>query len=154
MSVSKLAQDNNVYIEFNGYYCFIKDKTIGQTLLNGTLNGRLYHLDTFIKERAVDLDYNSCTKKQPLHKNKGSYAFVLSGGTNLANSCAVVAKTIWHKRLEHPSSDSIIKSCNLPVNYSFDIEFCDSYQLGKADNLPFPNSQSHATAPFNLVYSL
>ncbi|KAA0045271.1 uncharacterized protein E6C27_scaffold316G00050 [Cucumis melo var. makuwa] len=26
--------------------------------------------------------------------------------------------------------------------------------LGKADNLPFPNSQSHATAPFNLVYSL
>ncbi|TYJ96768.1 putative mitochondrial protein [Cucumis melo var. makuwa] len=79
-----------------------------------------------------------------------------SRGTNLANSCVAVPKTVWHKRLGHPSSkvlNSVIKNCNFPVKDNFDVEFCDSCQLGKAHNLPFPKSQSHATAPFNLVYS-
>ncbi|KAL4038453.1 hypothetical protein IC575_002074 [Cucumis melo] len=30
ISVSKLAQDNHIYIEFHGYCCFIKDKSTGK----------------------------------------------------------------------------------------------------------------------------
>ncbi|TYK05754.1 Retrovirus-related Pol polyprotein from transposon TNT 1-94 [Cucumis melo var. makuwa] len=74
VSVSKLAQDNNVYIEFHGCYCFIKDKDTGRTLLNRTIKDGLYHLDTIRKEkRAEDLDCcgrrnSQCTKiKVHLH---------------------------------------------------------------------------------------
>ncbi|KAA0065902.1 Retrovirus-related Pol polyprotein from transposon TNT 1-94 [Cucumis melo var. makuwa] len=104
VSVSKLEQDNNVNIEFHGCYYFIKEKATGRTLLNETIKDGLSHLDTVKKEkRAEDLDYSSSKKKQSMHKNKGSSTFLLSGGTNLVNSCVVVPKTVCHKRLGHPS---------------------------------------------------
>ncbi|KAL0541581.1 hypothetical protein IC582_021634 [Cucumis melo] len=155
VSVSKLAQDNNAYVEFHGCYCFIKDKATGQTPLNSILKDGLYHLETDNIKKGVYLSYHNNSKPQSVHKNKGSVAFVLSGGINLANTCMVVSNTVWHKRLGHPSSkvlNSIIKSFKLPVNDNIDVKFYDSCQLGKAHNLPFPISHFHATTPFDFVY--
>jgi len=38
------------------------------------------------------------------------------------------------------------------VNNGDEIDFCDSFQLGKAHNLPFTNSQSQAVESFNIIY--
>lgn len=37
-----------------------------------------------------------------MHKNKGKFALVFSGGTNVANTSVVMSKALWHKRLVHP----------------------------------------------------
>lgn len=44
VSISKLAQDNNVHIEFHGNFCLVKDKTSGRVVLKGTLKDDLYQL--------------------------------------------------------------------------------------------------------------
>ncbi|TYJ96315.1 putative mitochondrial protein [Cucumis melo var. makuwa] len=81
-------------------------------------------------ERGVDLSYSSSSKPHSVYKNKGSVAFVLLEGIDLVNTCVIVPKTDWHKRLGHLS-----------------------FKLNKAHNFPFPKSQFHATAPFDLAYS-
>lgn len=42
LSVSKLATDNNITIEFDASDCFVKDKLTGQVLLQGKLRDGLY----------------------------------------------------------------------------------------------------------------
>lgn len=45
ISVSKLAQDNNIYFEFHGDFCLIKAKESSQVVLRGVLKDKLYQLD-------------------------------------------------------------------------------------------------------------
>lgn len=42
LSVSQLAQDNAIFIEFYGDHCLIKDKVMGRRLLRGELSNGLY----------------------------------------------------------------------------------------------------------------
>lgn len=42
LSVSQLAQDNAIFIEFYGDHCLFKDKVMGRRLLRGELSNGLY----------------------------------------------------------------------------------------------------------------
>lgn len=103
VSVSKLLQDNNMCRKFHGCYCFIKDKATKQIMLRGTFKDELYHLETVSVKEVVEVDHSGNLRQQLMHKNNSTSAFVLSGGTNLANTNVVVSKAVWHKRLGHPS---------------------------------------------------
>nr|KYP75308.1 hypothetical protein KK1_008029 [Cajanus cajan] len=46
LSVSKLATDNNITIEFDASDCFVKDKLTGKVLLEGKLRDGLYQLSS------------------------------------------------------------------------------------------------------------
>lgn len=96
----KLAQDNQIYLEFYAHCCFIKDKAIGETQLRGTLRDGLYQLERVIIKIGAEMD----SEQQLVHKNKGISTFVLSGGRNLANTNFAISKAVWRMRLGHPSS--------------------------------------------------
>lgn len=42
LSISKLTADNNILVEFDSNYYFVKDKLTGKTLLKGKLKNGLY----------------------------------------------------------------------------------------------------------------
>lgn len=44
LSVSKLAADNNILVEFDKNWCFVKDKLTGKEVLKGILKDGLYQL--------------------------------------------------------------------------------------------------------------
>jgi hypothetical protein len=44
LSVSKLAADNNIFVEFDENCCFVKDKLTGKVILKGLLKDGLYQL--------------------------------------------------------------------------------------------------------------
>lgn len=44
LSVSKLAADNNILVEFDKNCCFVKDKLTGKTVLKGIIKDGLYQL--------------------------------------------------------------------------------------------------------------
>lgn len=61
---------------------------------------------------------------------------------------------LWHRRLRHHSTPlfvSLIKQFSLPVDkvVSFD---CNSCRMAKSHKLKFPISETHTTAPFQLVH--
>lgn len=45
LSVPRLTRDNNVFIEFHPFHCFVKDRDTRDVLLRGRLRHRLYALD-------------------------------------------------------------------------------------------------------------
>ena len=44
LSISKLTADNNILVEFDANFCFVKDKLTGKALLKGKLKNGLYQL--------------------------------------------------------------------------------------------------------------
>lgn len=90
------------------------------------------------------------SNKNPVVNNTELHTFLLS---NRVNS---VSKSVWHKRLGHPSTkvlESIVKICNLPVKVNEKLLFCDASQYGKAHALPFPDSMSRASHRFELIHT-
>lgn len=149
ISVSKLAQDNVVCVEFDSDYYLIKDKATGCTLLKGELSDGLYWLWlNGVRVLKGGISEDSSTQ----HINKGSTAFILSRTrVNVAES-----RVLWHKRLGDPSLKTlelIIRECNIPTKMNEQLEFCESFQLGKAHTLPFPNSVAQASENFDLVHT-
>lgn len=53
VSVSKLAQDNKIFIEFHGDFCLVKDNDSDQTVLIAMLKDSLYQLE-IVKTNVVD----------------------------------------------------------------------------------------------------
>ncbi|MDV3143336.1 MAG: DDE-type integrase/transposase/recombinase, partial [Sweet potato little leaf phytoplasma] len=150
VSVSKLARDNHVYVEFHDNFCLVKDKGTGQVLLKGVLNDGLYKFHT-AKAASVDVSRSANWSREKLGVNNADKSlFVLS------NSVNVVSKGVWHRRLGHPSLkvfESLLKTCNLPTKVNEKIPFCDACQFGKAHALPFPNSTSRTSAKFELIHT-
>ena len=42
LSISKIAADNNVYVEFRKNHCFVKDKSLRNVLLHDSIKDGLY----------------------------------------------------------------------------------------------------------------
>ncbi|KAA0036141.1 retrotransposon protein, putative, Ty1-copia subclass [Cucumis melo var. makuwa] len=89
------AQDNNVYLEFHGDYCFVNNKDTGRTIMRGVLKDGLYHLESVAV--LADLKKSGSRKLQFKHINKNASTFLLSKKANGGAS-----KTVWHRRLSHP----------------------------------------------------
>lgn len=147
-SVSKLTQDNDIYLEFCSDCYFVKDIHTGKVMLKGVLKDGLYRIIDGTTDSA-STTLNQCAKSA----NKPMVCSVFSAPI-AANT--VISKAILHQRLGHPSLktlDTIITRCNLPVKINDSFHFCESCKFGKAHAVPFSRSLSHATAPFDLVHN-
>lgn len=96
ISVSKLVQNNKVFIEFHSSSCFIKDINTGQMVLKGELDDGLY---IFEKTKATGSASNVGKT------NLKSIGRIMACSTEVKNICVIfVSKSILHQMLGHPSS--------------------------------------------------
>ncbi|KAE8686002.1 putative zinc ion binding protein [Hibiscus syriacus] len=85
LSVSNLARDNDVFIEFYPNRCCIRDEATGKLLLQGEESDGLYFFDLNYKPSAV-----CCAQ---------------------ANTCtsSTLVSELWHQRLGHPTAETLEK---------------------------------------------
>ena len=120
--------DYNVFLEFHMFYFLIKDRVTRRTLHRRWCIGGLYPL----------ISTTSTTQKQAFFASKPSKAW-------------------WHICLGHPSSVIVRKilSQNI-ISYVKDLHpesICDSCQLAKSHQIPYPISTSVSTFPLQLIFS-
>jgi histone deacetylase 1/2 len=126
-SVHRLCLDNNIYIEFHAWFFLIKDQATRRTLFKGPCHGGLYPL-------------------VPLSTGSSKQAFITIKPSS----------STWHCRLGHPSSfvvQQIVRKNQLAYTPEINPYVCDSCQLAKSHQLPYPVSTSVSTVPFELVFS-
>jgi hypothetical protein len=127
LSVHKLALDNNVFLEFNPFFFFIKDRVIRRTLFKGACTGGLFPL--------VLVTYGS-----------SRHAFVT----------VKPSSSTWHRRLGYPSSfvvQQVLRKNNILFTPEINLYVCDSCQLAKSHQLPYPISTSVSIVPLEQVFS-
>ncbi|KAL4296184.1 hypothetical protein GQ457_12G002980 [Hibiscus cannabinus] len=91
VSVSKLAKDNQVFLEFHAQSCVVRDEDTGAVLLTGDEVDGLYRFNT-----ALPTSYYS-NNAFPIEAN------VTQSSTDLYS--------LWHRRLGHPSHSTFLKVC-------------------------------------------
>lgn len=130
--ISKLARDNNVFVEFHADFCVVKDKMSGTELLRGTLKDGLYQIDSpGLVVNNGTFQSKGCSPTAAVLSNSPSF-FGLSRVNAVVN--VIVTKSLLHRRLGHPSLkvlDQILKNCtlNFPINEK--LNFCEACQFGK-----------------------
>ncbi|KAF7809814.1 Retrovirus-related Pol polyprotein from transposon TNT 1-94 [Senna tora] len=134
ISVSKLARDNNVYLEFNADAVLIKSQETKETLLKGRIKDGLYCFD--------NLQLQHLTKHAPYT----TYTVQTSDNKDFS---------LWHSRLGHCSAKivhCVLNKCNIKTfgNHS---DVCHACCLGKSHALPFSSSLTQYTKPLELVHS-
>ncbi|KAE8712228.1 hypothetical protein F3Y22_tig00110260pilonHSYRG00155 [Hibiscus syriacus] len=82
LSISKLAMDNSVFLEFHAKKCYVHDEATGHVLLSGEEVDGLYSFEKV------------CTG--------------IKGDVNIASN-SLSATKLWHRRLGHPSFDTLNK---------------------------------------------
>ena len=121
--VSKFCHQNNTSLEFSPSSFFVMDLTTRTTLLQGQAKDRVYERPIFPSQSSLIITF-SITKYSP---------------------------TIWHYRLEHPSSTiykHIVSTFSLELPKSSNFYFnCNSFQCNKSYKLPFPNSSLVSHSP-------
>lgn len=124
ISVRRFCIDNSVTIEFYPFGFVVKDLATRTPLMSSSSYGQLYSF---------------------------------SGG-NTTNTAvfSVGVGTLWHRRLGHPSAASLsrlakdfLPTCNKQLHPR---GACDACQLGRQARLPFPESTSFTTSPFQLIH--
>lgn len=129
ISISKLCQSNNVYVEFHPFSFCVKDHTMGVTLMHDQSSGDIYTLQPTTKHLSPTQATTLSTIRPP--------------------------PLLWHARLGHPSLEILQQvfkgndSVNMPkshLNYS-------SRQLNKSHKLPFSESFVTSNSTLELMYS-
>lgn len=106
------------------------------------------------KKNVLNLFTSQSSTSSLLQNNSSQSNDLFSCSVTSVN--VVVSKSVWHKRLGHPSDrvlDQVIKQCNFPYKSNKLLSFCDACQFGKSHVLPYSNSVSHASRPFELVHT-
>lgn len=80
------------------------------------------------------------------------------GATSTAFAAICASPTLWHHRLGHPSTlilASLVRENKLPCTSSLKClnSLYNACQLGKHHKLPFTNSSSFTSFPFELIHS-
>ena len=125
ISVRRFTNDNWCSVEFDPFGFTIKDLSTRRILLRSESNGDLYFL--------------------PSHFNKPATALMTAAPSSL-----------WHKRLGHvnkASLHSLISSNSISCNKQVSHEICEACQLGKHLKLPFYESKTTVSSPFELIHS-
>jgi histone deacetylase 1/2 len=125
--VHKLTLANDVFFEFDPFFFLIKDKATRRTLFKGPCHGGLYLL----------VPFSTGSSRQVFIKIK-------------------LLSYTWHYRLGHPSSfvvQQIIRKHKLPHSPEINPYLCDSCQLTKSHQLPYPVSTSVSTILLEQVFS-
>jgi histone deacetylase 1/2 len=127
LSVHKLALDNNAFLEFHPFFFLIKDQATRRIQFKGPCRGGLYPL-------------------VPISNGSSKHAFIIIKPSS----------STWHCLLGHPSSfvaQQILRKNNLSYSSEINPYVCDSCQLAKSHQLPYPISTSVSTVPLELAFS-
>ena len=128
LSVHKLTHDNDVFLEFHPFFFLIKDQATRRTLFKGPCHGGLYPL--------VPFSTGSSSK----------HAFLTIKPSS----------STWHCRLGHPPSfvvQQVLRKHTLSHSPEINPYICDSCQLAKSHQLPYPVSTSISSVPLEQVFS-
>jgi histone deacetylase 1/2 len=127
LSVHRFTLDNHVFIEFHPFFFLIKDQATRRTLFRGPCWGGLYPL-------------------VPMFHETAKHAFITIKPSS----------STWHRRLGHPSSfvvQQVLRRNKIAYTPESTPYVCDSCQLAKSHQLPYPTSSSVSTAPLEQVFS-
>jgi histone deacetylase 1/2 len=124
ISINRLAQDNNAFIEFHPTHFLIKEQGTRRTLYRGRCEGGLY-------------PFKSSSNKQVLGVAK-PLSSLWHHKLGHASSRVVQQVLSRHK---------------LPFIHSNNNNVCDVCQQGKSHQLPYPKSTSISSSPMDLVFS-
>jgi len=127
VSVRKFTIDNDASVEFDPFGFSVKDFQTGMPLLRCNSSGDLYPVTT----------------RPPI-------------GITPPSTFTVLSPELWHSRLGHPGGPvlSSLRKNNLIVYNEFRDNFvCHSCPLGKQVKLPFYDSLSYTSLPFDIVHS-
>lgn len=133
LSVGQLV-DSNCSVLFSRFGCIVQDQVSGKVLAKGPKQGRLFPLQISSQERP------------------SSESALLPHFSH--NKCQ-----LWHNRLGHPNSKTLMFLLNSGLinanKVSFkDVSFnCDSCKMGKGKTLPFPLHDSLVLKCFDIVHS-
>jgi hypothetical protein len=112
---------NHVYIEFHPFLFLIKDQATHRILFRGPCYGGLYSLI-------------------PIFNESSKHAFITIKPSS----------STWHRRLGHPSLfvvQQVLRKNKLAYTPEITPYVCDSCQLAKSHQLPYPTSTSRSTVP-------
>ena len=127
ISVHRLTLDNRVFIEFHPFFFLIKDQATRSVLFKGPCYDGLYPL----------VPFSTGSSKQVFLTIKPS-------------------SSTWHRRLGHPSSfvvQQVLRKHKISFSPEINPYICDSCQLAKSHQLPYPVSTSVSTVPLEQVFS-
>jgi len=127
LSVSKFANDNNIFFEFYSYFCYVKHQVTKQILFQGIIKDGLYVFHAL--------------RSSPYYANYTSFKFEKP------------ALQLWHNRLGHYSFNvvkNILNQCNITCNAK--PVFCDACVQVKTHKLHFSSSMIVYTLPLQLTY--
>jgi histone deacetylase 1/2 len=167
LSVSKFAQDNNVFFEFHPHFCYVKSQDTKHILLEGTVGSDgLYKFKplkfasprsnvnfTPISSSTATLNKSTCSVSSQfsaLHNNNIQCNNALSTG-NLDSTFHT-----WHLRLGHAHNkvvQTVLNWCNISVSNKNAIAPCVPCCLGKSHRLYAPLSTTTYTRPFEVIHS-
>jgi hypothetical protein len=97
------------------------------------------------------------TRQVLLRSNSSGDLYPFFGDTGDSPSTAYsITSDLWHRRLGHPTSSAL---AHLPLEFLSQCNkhaptpsLCDACQLGKHTRLPFSQSHSRASSPFDLIH--
>ena len=127
ISVAKLVEHNQFTVQFTHNSCTIMQNHSKEMIGIAKLHRGLYTLDS--------TDFNSFVNNSSISHN---------------SSC-----NLWHMRLGHISKiglHSIAKAFPFIICNNDNVP-CDSCQFAKQKKLPFPQSISNSTVPFNILHA-
>jgi histone deacetylase 1/2 len=127
LSVHHFTLDNHVFIEFHPFFFLIKDQETRRILFRGPCYGGLYPL-------------------MPISTASSKHAFITIKSPS----------STWHHRLGHPSSfvvQQVLRRNKIAYTPEVTPYICDSCQLAKSHQLPYPITTSRSTVPLEQVFS-
>jgi hypothetical protein len=114
-------------MEFHPWFFLIKDRDTRRVLGEGPCSGGLYPLAS-----------------TPTESSKQAFVTIKPSSST------------WHRRLGHPSSfvvQQVLRKNNISYSPEINPYICDSCQLAKSHQLPYPVSTSVSTVPLEQVFS-
>jgi histone deacetylase 1/2 len=169
MSVSKFAQDNNVFFEFHPTFCLVKSQATSEVLLHGIVGADgLYKFASPLDSNST---LNKCSKQcnsvslfnSSLFESVNNSQPVVnvsqfqSNNNNHNSGCVPVTISLydlWHARLGHPHHDALreaLKICQVNIPPKSQTSLCSACCLGKSHRLHAPPSTTVYHTPFELV---
>jgi histone deacetylase 1/2 len=127
LSVHRFTLDNHVFIEFHPFFFVIKDQATRRVLFRGPCYGGLYPL-------------------MPTSSVSSKHAYITIKPSS----------STWHRRLGHPSSfvvQQVLRQNKIAYTPESTPYVCDSCQLAKSHQLPYPTSSSRSTVPLEQIFS-
>ncbi|KAK9749069.1 hypothetical protein RND81_02G100300 [Saponaria officinalis] len=165
LSVQKLARDNICYVTFFDTHCFVQGCTDGRIKGLGKASSGLYHFKPLkshgvpVQQEGVKSESNTRSSRYTCSadcKSKANYEpskkmRISCNQNSLMNTKVFDKSSLWHYRLGHAPLSKLKSLTTLDI-HSHGNEICLTCPMAKLTKTPFPNSQTIAARPFDLIH--